>query len=298
MLQDPPRTLPYQMPMTAAVAPAFAARYPEAAIIFDNLHSMHDVVSDILANPSVPRGRKRAEILLAARRFRDDTSYVMSVEAWRTMAVEMGAENMGGPSVNFLAALPVPTVSRGAVMQHDDATGKMTGVKSGTMAGMAHGGMTMGATAAPPPMDHAAMGHTTTSAVSSGGATVASDSSAAASVVARFHEALAAGDSAKALAMLAPDVTILESGSAETLADYRAHHLAADIAFARAVPSVRGAASVTVTGDVAWVSSTSTTKGTFQGRAINSIGAELMVLARQGGTWRIRAIHWSSRATR
>lgn len=54
MLQDPPRTFPYQMPMTPAVAPMFAARYQEAAIIFDNLHSMHDVISDILANDSVP----------------------------------------------------------------------------------------------------------------------------------------------------------------------------------------------------------------------------------------------------
>lgn len=143
MLQDPPRTLPYQMPMTAAVAPKFAARYPEAAIIFDNLHSMHDVVSDILANPNVPRDRKRAEILLAAQRFRDDTSYVMPVEAWRTMAVEMGIENMGGPSVGFLPTLPLPTVTRGAVMQHDDATGKMIGMKTGSMTG-AHGGMDHG----------------------------------------------------------------------------------------------------------------------------------------------------------
>jgi hypothetical protein len=51
MLADAPRTTPYQMPMTPAVAPRFAARYPEAAIVFDNLHSMHDVISDILANP-------------------------------------------------------------------------------------------------------------------------------------------------------------------------------------------------------------------------------------------------------
>lgn len=141
MLQDPPRSLPYQMPMTAAVAPTFAARYPEAAIIFDNLHSMHDVVSDILANPNVPRDRKRAEIMLAARRFRDDTSYVMPVAAWRTMAVEMGIENMGGPSVNFLPALPTPTVTRGAVMEHDDATGKMTAMKTGSMLDGSHAGM-------------------------------------------------------------------------------------------------------------------------------------------------------------
>jgi hypothetical protein len=149
MLGDPPRTLPYQMPMTPAVAPRFTERYPEAAIVFDNLHSMHDVVSDILANPNVPRDRKRAEILRAARRFRDDTSYVVPVAAWRTMAEAMGIENMGGPSVGFLPALPTPTITYGAVMTHDDRTGRMTGFAYGgpSAAGAAtHQGMTHGDT--------------------------------------------------------------------------------------------------------------------------------------------------------
>ena len=139
MLGDAPRTMPYQMPMTSAIAPRFAERYPEAAIIFDNLHSMHDVISDILANDGVPRGRKRAEIVRAARLYRDDTSYVMPVEAWRTMSREMGIENMGGPAVGFVPALPTPTVTYGAVMQHDVQTGRMTGMKVGAMTG-AHGG--------------------------------------------------------------------------------------------------------------------------------------------------------------
>jgi hypothetical protein len=140
MIENPPTNMPRIMPMTAAVAPMFAARYPEASIIFDNLHSMHDVVSDILANPSVPRGRKRAEILLAARRFRDDTSYVMPVAAWRTMAQHMGLENMGGPSVGFLPTLPTPTVTYGAVMQHDDRTGAMTGFTHGGATADSHAG--------------------------------------------------------------------------------------------------------------------------------------------------------------
>ncbi|MBY0490403.1 MAG: hypothetical protein K2R93_11225 [Gemmatimonadaceae bacterium] len=138
MLTDAPNTLPHQMPMTVAVAPRFAERYPEASIIFDNLHSMHDVVSDILANPAVPRDRKRAEILKAARAYRDDTTEVMSVAAWRTMSVQMGIENMGGPAVGFLPDLPQPTVTAGAVMQHDPITGAMTGFASGASVG---GGM-------------------------------------------------------------------------------------------------------------------------------------------------------------
>ncbi len=168
MLQDPPRTFPYQMPMTPAVAPVFAARYQEAAIIFDNLHSMHDVISDILANDSVPRHRKRAEIMLAAERFRDDTSYVMTPQAWLTMAGHMGIENMGGPSVGFLPTLPTPTVTYGAVMSHDDRTGAMVGFKSGQATGGEHAGHTnmtptpaAAAGAAPMAgMNHAGMNHT------------------------------------------------------------------------------------------------------------------------------------------
>lgn len=144
MLQDPPRTMPHQMPMTPAVAPKFSERYTEAAIIFDNLHSMHDVISDILANPSVPRNRKRSEILLAARRYRDDTSFVISREAWLGMAQHMGIENMGGPSVGFLSELPTPTVTYGAVMTHDERTGAMTGFKYGEAIGGAHAGHTTG----------------------------------------------------------------------------------------------------------------------------------------------------------
>jgi hypothetical protein len=36
----------------------------------------------------------------------------------------------------------------------------------------------------------------------------------------------------------------------------------------------------------------------MNGRAINSVGAELMVLVRSGSTWKIAAIHWSSRQRR
>lgn len=119
MLDDPPRSLPYVMPMTPGVAPLFTSRYPEAAVIFDNLHGMHDVISDILANDALPRGQKRAEILAAARRYRDDTTEVISREDWLEMALGMGIENQGGPVTGVLVAPPVPTVALGAVMRHD-----------------------------------------------------------------------------------------------------------------------------------------------------------------------------------
>ena len=153
MIENPPTNMPRIMPMTAAVSPTFAARYPEASIIFDNLHSMHDVVSDILANPSVPRDKKREEIIRAARRYRDATSYVQTTAEWRDMAQMMGVENMGGPPVHFLPTFLAPTVERGAVMA-GMAHGKMnmpgmrdtTRARADSMPGMDHSRMSMPAT--------------------------------------------------------------------------------------------------------------------------------------------------------
>ena len=119
-----------------------------------------------------------------------------------------------------------------------------------------------------------------------------------AAVVDAFHTALAAGDSATALSMLADDVTILESGGVENKEHYRSGHLSGDMRFAQAVPRERGDIEVSVMGDVAWAHSTSITQGQMGDREINSQGAELVVLAREGGVWKIKAIHWSSRRRR
>jgi hypothetical protein len=96
MLRGGQSALPAMMPMSPAIATRFSARFPEAAVIFDNLHSLHDVVSDILSNTEVPRDGKRAAILEAAANYRDDTSHVTSTDEWRSMALEMGVANMGG----------------------------------------------------------------------------------------------------------------------------------------------------------------------------------------------------------
>jgi ketosteroid isomerase-like protein len=124
------------------------------------------------------------------------------------------------------------------------------------------------------------------------------DSAAVAATVASYHRALANGDSAAALSLLVDDAVILESGGIETRAEYRSHHLSSDIEFAQVVKPVEGPLRVTVRGDVAWATSTSVAQGQFRGRAVNSAGAELMVLTRIAGSWKITAIHWSSRNRR
>jgi hypothetical protein len=67
-------------------------------VVFDNLHSLHDVVSDILADPTIPARRKRDVILVAASRYRDETSSVTTMDEWRAMADAMGIGKMGGPA--------------------------------------------------------------------------------------------------------------------------------------------------------------------------------------------------------
>jgi ketosteroid isomerase-like protein len=124
------------------------------------------------------------------------------------------------------------------------------------------------------------------------------DSARVVAAVEAFHAALASGDSAAALLLLAPDVQVLESGHIETLAQYRTEHLPADIGFARAVVTERRVLAVTVADSVAWVSASSESRGTYRDRPIDSIGVELMVLSLGADGWRIRAIHWSSRTRR
>lgn len=98
LLDSAPASLPTAMPQSPEIAPEFSNRYPEAAIIFDNLHSLHDVVSDILADDGIRRGEKRRAILDAAARYRDGTSSIVSIEDWKAMAHAMDLAKMGGPA--------------------------------------------------------------------------------------------------------------------------------------------------------------------------------------------------------
>jgi hypothetical protein len=110
MLDDPPAHFPRVMPMTPTIAPTFSAKHPRAAVIFDNLHMMHDIISDILVSEDIPRDRKRALIYAQLAEFRDSTRNVISMEDWRQMGEMMGGiDAMGGPAVGpKTAPLPAP----------------------------------------------------------------------------------------------------------------------------------------------------------------------------------------------
>lgn len=126
---------------------------------------------------------------------------------------------------------------------------------------------------------------------------VAAEAGDAAAVVDAFHAALKQGDTAAALALLAPEVMIFEEGGAErSRAEYESHHLGADAAFAAASESTVARRSGWAAGDVAWITSEGRTTGQFNGRAVDRLTVETMVLKRHAEGWRIHHIHWSSRA--
>jgi hypothetical protein len=50
------------MPMFAEVSPRFAARFPQIANTFDNLHMLHDMVNDILASDWMSEEQKETQI--------------------------------------------------------------------------------------------------------------------------------------------------------------------------------------------------------------------------------------------
>jgi len=116
MLESPPDGFPEVMPMASGVAPQFSAAHPRAAVIFDNLHMMHDIISDILQNDTVPAGRKREVIYAALDEFQDSTRNLMSLEMWRNMAGHMGGlAAMGGPATG---RVPADSAAHGGDHQH------------------------------------------------------------------------------------------------------------------------------------------------------------------------------------
>jgi hypothetical protein len=76
------------MPLTAEYSPSFAARYPEIAAIFDNLHMLHDNISDILTSGLLPTWEaKRAEIYRVV-----DSYYLATADATNPMIIPEGPE--------------------------------------------------------------------------------------------------------------------------------------------------------------------------------------------------------------
>jgi ketosteroid isomerase-like protein len=110
-----------------------------------------------------------------------------------------------------------------------------------------------------------------------------------------FYAAMKTGDTAAAMAQIAPDAVFVESGKLETRAEYEMNHLPADIDFEKQITGKRSPWQVKTQGDTAWVIATTEYDGTVDGAPLNFVSAQLAVLTRADNEWKIRSIHWSSR---
>lgn len=118
----------------------------------------------------------------------------------------------------------------------------------------------------------------------------------AVAAVERFERALVDGDRAAALALLAPDLRVFESGHVENSRDeYAASHLDADIAYLKTARTTLKSRNATATADSALVLSETEVRNERDGKTTTRAGLETIALQRTDQGWRITHIHWSSR---
>lgn len=114
-----------------------------------------------------------------------------------------------------------------------------------------------------------------------------------------LHEAMSAGDAARVQSLLDPRVIIMEGGSVErSLKEYASHHLPADLKFLKGLTYRLERQTGGSSGDLAWVAGEAVLTGTSEGKPVDLISTETLVLQKFSGNWRVTHIHWSSRAAR
>lgn len=114
-----------------------------------------------------------------------------------------------------------------------------------------------------------------------------------------LHEAMSAGDSARVQSLLDPKVIILEGGNVErSLKEYASHHLPADLKFLKGLTYRLERQTGDSSGDLAWVASEAVLTGTSEGKPVDLISTETLVLKKFSGNWRVTHIHWSSRTAK
>ncbi len=111
-----------------------------------------------------------------------------------------------------------------------------------------------------------------------------------------FHSALKSGDADAAKSTLADNLLVYEQGWVErSKAEYVTNHLESDVKFAQATTSEVTQRSCSTISAFAYVSTEGHTTGTFEGKPVDSITLETMILRHDGQAWHIVHIHWSSR---
>lgn len=113
-----------------------------------------------------------------------------------------------------------------------------------------------------------------------------------------FHQAIIDNDSVAAKKLLSDSVQILEGGNIETKDEYMSHHFHSDGELLSSINREIKSQTISIEGDVAWISTQSHFWGDFNNRKIDLNSLELVVLEKFDGIWKIAALHWSSSPNR
>lgn len=112
-----------------------------------------------------------------------------------------------------------------------------------------------------------------------------------------FHAAMGKGDAVAVADLLVEDAVIFEQGGAESSkAEYVEAHLPGDIAYSKGMTDTITSRRSAVEGRTAWVLTQGRTTGAYEGKTVDRLTTETMVLKKVKGGWRITHIHWSSLA--
>jgi hypothetical protein len=123
------------------------------------------------------------------------------------------------------------------------------------------------------------------------------DSTVVVNVLNDFRMAIINNEQEKASELLTDDARILESGGIETKEEYLSHHFHSDGKFLSAMEREVKSQKVKSNENTAWVSTVSHMQGTFNEKEVSVNSAELAVLVKTEGGWKISSVHWSSRST-
>ncbi len=110
-----------------------------------------------------------------------------------------------------------------------------------------------------------------------------------------FETAIVENNAKLASKLLHADAIILEGRGSETKDQYLSHHFHSDGRFLSAIERKEMSQEIKTEGNIAWVSTITSMKGTYSDREIDLTSLELAVLKKEEGNWKIIALHWSSR---
>jgi mono/diheme cytochrome c family protein/ketosteroid isomerase-like protein len=114
-----------------------------------------------------------------------------------------------------------------------------------------------------------------------------------------LHAALSSGDASSVERLLDPNVLVYESGNAErSRQEYAGHHLPEDLKFMRSVAYKLERQTGDSAGDLAWVASEARLTGNHDGKPVDVVTTETLVLRKAADSWKVIHIHWSSHNVR